>query len=640
MVAREGKVAPPRAEREARAAAALRHPRCQRIYALARDPGHVYIAYEYVPGRTLRQALAAGELGDRDAVEVAAQVLEALAHAHGRGIVHRDVKPSNVLLAEGDADRRPAARLRPRPDGRVRHADRDRRRARARSPTSRPSGCSDEHRDRGGRRLGGRRDALGGARGPAPVPRRQRGRDVAPDPGRRAGARDRAARPAASAARRRRARAHAQSGAGGRARRASRRPADDRHAEAAPEPGRAEAPQAAARRGTGPRGDRAASACPPALAAHSGRAGSRRALPFYPAGLAARARGRRRRARPRVAPRGARRSRSRRRFFPLANISLGLALLFAAARRRVDGAHLARPARRTLAARRRAAARAARRPRAAAARGPARPRAGTPRRAGRPPRSCSRRSSPGCEHQPLPFDGADAAARARDRRQQTGPAPSRDALWRALDGAPGRCSQRRRARRRAAALPYLRGRGPWPAAPPARAPRRHRARRPARGVLPLARGRATAASAWRPVPLGSGRRARSGRRLDYARSGPTTKRCSRLRRRETVPTFSPTRVVDADLRADVALRVDVDPRRRSRARRGARSSSCGVVEALVVDRDEQPGRPERAEQLRERRRRLPLRVVGGSSARGSRPACWRPRSSSGASQRTSVSHTW
>jgi hypothetical protein len=102
MVGREGRVAE-RAEREARAAAALRHPRCQRIYALARDSSHVYIAYEYVPGRTMRQALSAGELGDREALEVAAQVLEALDHAHGRGIIHRDVKPSNVLLGEGDA---------------------------------------------------------------------------------------------------------------------------------------------------------------------------------------------------------------------------------------------------------------------------------------------------------------------------------------------------------------------------------------------------------------------------------------------------------------------------------------------------------------------------------------------------------
>jgi Protein kinase domain len=102
IVAREGKAAA-RAEREARAAAALRHPRCLRAYALARDPSHVYIAYEYVPGRTLREAMRAGQLNDREAVEAAAQILEGLAHAHASGIVHRDVKPSNVLLAECDA---------------------------------------------------------------------------------------------------------------------------------------------------------------------------------------------------------------------------------------------------------------------------------------------------------------------------------------------------------------------------------------------------------------------------------------------------------------------------------------------------------------------------------------------------------
>ncbi len=99
MVAREGK-AGARAEREARAAAALRHPRCQRVFSLSRDTSHVYIAYEYIPGRTMREAMQAGELDDRGAVEVACQLLDALGHAHSRGIIHRDVKPANVLLAE------------------------------------------------------------------------------------------------------------------------------------------------------------------------------------------------------------------------------------------------------------------------------------------------------------------------------------------------------------------------------------------------------------------------------------------------------------------------------------------------------------------------------------------------------------
>ncbi len=99
IVPREGKRAE-RAVREVEAASRLRHPRCVRAYDFGGDSGHVYIAYEYVQGSTLRELLRQGKVRDDEAVEIAAQVLEALAHAHRQGIVHRDVKPSNVIIED------------------------------------------------------------------------------------------------------------------------------------------------------------------------------------------------------------------------------------------------------------------------------------------------------------------------------------------------------------------------------------------------------------------------------------------------------------------------------------------------------------------------------------------------------------
>jgi eukaryotic-like serine/threonine-protein kinase len=100
IVPQEGKRAA-RAAREMEAASRLRHERCVRAYDFGTDDGHVYIAYEYVRGRTLRELIRLGELDDGAVVELSAQILEGLAHAHRRGIVHRDVKPSNVLVEEG-----------------------------------------------------------------------------------------------------------------------------------------------------------------------------------------------------------------------------------------------------------------------------------------------------------------------------------------------------------------------------------------------------------------------------------------------------------------------------------------------------------------------------------------------------------
>ena len=87
--------------REARSAARLSHPNVVAVYDQGADDGHVFLAMELVRGRTLRDLIEdTGGLTPRQALEVLEAVLAALGAAHAAGIVHRDVKPENVLLSD------------------------------------------------------------------------------------------------------------------------------------------------------------------------------------------------------------------------------------------------------------------------------------------------------------------------------------------------------------------------------------------------------------------------------------------------------------------------------------------------------------------------------------------------------------
>jgi serine/threonine protein kinase len=87
-----------RLKQEARAAAALSHPSIATVYALEEIGNQIFIASEYLEGRTLREEIAAGRVDGARAVAIAVDVARALAAAHERGIVHRDLKPENIII--------------------------------------------------------------------------------------------------------------------------------------------------------------------------------------------------------------------------------------------------------------------------------------------------------------------------------------------------------------------------------------------------------------------------------------------------------------------------------------------------------------------------------------------------------------
>ena len=90
-----------RLSREAMAAARLSHPGIVTVYDVGRFAGTPYVVMEYFTGRTLTELLESGPLSPDRAVHVALQVCRALAYAHGQGVVHRDVKSSNIMVDTG-----------------------------------------------------------------------------------------------------------------------------------------------------------------------------------------------------------------------------------------------------------------------------------------------------------------------------------------------------------------------------------------------------------------------------------------------------------------------------------------------------------------------------------------------------------
>lgn len=94
--------------REAQAAARLNHPGIVTLYELGEEDGNALLVTELVDGTTLARLNSDGTLSDREVGEIGADLCEALDHAHGRAVVHRDIKPQNVLVTE---DGEPRAKL-------------------------------------------------------------------------------------------------------------------------------------------------------------------------------------------------------------------------------------------------------------------------------------------------------------------------------------------------------------------------------------------------------------------------------------------------------------------------------------------------------------------------------------------------
>src|SRR4051812_2953402 len=84
--------------REARAAAALSHHNIAALYEIGEDQGHLFLVFEFVPGKTLRAEIGGRPINPRRAIGFAIEIADALADAHAEGVIHRDIKPDNIII--------------------------------------------------------------------------------------------------------------------------------------------------------------------------------------------------------------------------------------------------------------------------------------------------------------------------------------------------------------------------------------------------------------------------------------------------------------------------------------------------------------------------------------------------------------
>src|SRR5215208_6032060 len=92
-----------RLEREAKAISQLNHPHICTLYDIGHDSGTDYLVMELLEGESLAERLSRGPLPLADVVRYGAQIADALCVAHRNGVVHRDLKPGNVMLTRAGA---------------------------------------------------------------------------------------------------------------------------------------------------------------------------------------------------------------------------------------------------------------------------------------------------------------------------------------------------------------------------------------------------------------------------------------------------------------------------------------------------------------------------------------------------------